>query len=219
MQKLWPALTWEESMSAMLLYVEELQTKIAETYHTGKRPRVLPSALAMGWIWNMIENGKFPGLAPGSFYPVLYRDQVHPNANGAYLVDLTWFSAFYRQSPERQVLPVATDWNPQQSAVLQRLAWDVIKNYPDCGLYEEGKTPAGKPRFSPKPGSISDVTRVTLSSSTRGAWFRYTLDGTTPTRTRGYVYCGVISARPGMTVKAVAYESGMADSAVSEAVY
>ena len=86
-------------------------------------------------------------------------------------------------------------------------------------MYEEGTQPAGKPQFSPAPSAISDVTRVTLSSSTPGAWFRYTLDGTTPTRTRGYVYCGVISVRPGMTVKAVAYESGMKDSQVSEAVY
>ena len=55
---------------------------------------------------------------------------------------------------------------------------------------------------------------VTLSSSTPGAWFRYTLDGTPPTRTNGYIYCGVISFRPGMILKAIAYKSGMADSAV-----
>jgi hypothetical protein len=170
-------------------------------------------------MWDMIENGRFPGLAPGSYYSMLHQDHVHPNDNGKYLVDLTWFSAFYRQSPERQILPVGTVWNPEQNAVLQHLAWDVIKNYPDCGLYEEGTTPVSKARFSPEPGAISDVTRVTLSSATPGAWFRYTLDGTTPTRTRGYIYCGVISVRPGMTVKAVAYKSGMADSEVSKTVY
>jgi hypothetical protein len=60
---------------------------------------------------------------------------------------------------------------------------------------------------------------LTLKSATPGAWFRYTLDGTTPTRTRGYVYCGVISVRPGMTVKAIAYKSGMADSPVVEATF
>jgi len=57
---------------------------------------------------------------------------------------------------------------------------------------------------------------ITLKSSTPGAWFRYTLDGTTPTRTRGYVYCGVISIQPGIRVKAVAYRSGMADSEVTQ---
>ena len=104
-------------------------------------------------------------------------------------------------------------------AIVQRLAWDVIRNYPDCGLYEEGTTPVGKPEFSPGPSAIKNVTPLTLTSMTPGAWFRYTLDGTEPARTRGYVYCGVISVRTGMTVKAIAYKSGMADSPVVTATY
>jgi hypothetical protein len=226
MKKTFPALTWEESMGAMLLYVEELQQHIEKNYHDGKRPRVLPSALAMGWIKNMIDAGKFPGIKPGSFYPLLFNDQVHPadspihgSANGAYLVDMTWYSAFYRESPEGKVLPIETTFTPEQSAIIQKLAWDVIKNYPDCGLYEEGSMPVGKPEFSPAPSASQSVTPVTLSSSTPGAWFRYTLDGTTPTRTRGYVYCGIISLRPGMTVNAIAYKSGMADSEAVSATY
>jgi hypothetical protein len=219
MKKLWPALTWEESMGAMLLYVEELQRKLAEIDKGAKQARVLPSNLAMGWIRHIIERGEFPGAQPGDFYPLLFRDSVHPNASGAYLVNLTWYAAFYRESPEGKVLPVGTDLTPEQAAVMQRLAWNVIRNYPDCGLYEPGTTPAGPPEFSPPPLEIKEVTPVALASSTPGAWFRYTLDGTTPTRTTGYVYCGVISVRPGMTVKAVAYQSGLADSAVVEAVY
>ena len=219
MKQLFPALTWEESMAAMLLYNEELQLKVCETYKEGKRPRVLPSNIAMGWVRNLIDNGKFPGAAPGSFYPLLYSDGVHPNVKGGYLVDLTWYAAFYRESPVGKVLPVGTGLTPEQAALMQRLAWDVVKNYPDCGLYEEGTTPVGKPEFGPMPGAVKAVTPVTLTSTTPGAWFRYTLDGTTPTRTRGYVYCGVVSVRPGMTLKAVAYKSGMADSPVAEARY
>jgi len=63
--------------------------------------------------------------------------------------------------------------------------------------------------------STNDGKKITLSSATPGAWFRDTLDGTTPTRTRGYVYCGVISVQPGIQVKAVAYKSGMKDSEVA----
>jgi hypothetical protein len=219
MAKVVPALTWEESMGAMLLYVEELQHKIAETDKGAKRVRVLPTNLAMGWIRNQIERGEFPGAKPTDFYPLLFRDGVNPNPNGAYLVDLTWYAAFYRESPEGKVLPVGTDLTPEQATAMQQLAWDVIQNYPDCGIFEEGKTPAGAPVFAPTARAIAEVTRVTLSSSTPGAWFRYTLDGTTPTRTNGYVYCGVISVRPGMTLRAIAFKSGMADSAVSDATY
>jgi hypothetical protein len=215
MKTLYPALTWEESMSAMLLYIEELQHKLAEIDHEGKRPRVLPSALAMGWIKNMIDNGKLPGAAPGTFYPLLFRDQVHPNANGGYLVDMTWFAAFYRESPVDRVLPVLTTLTTEQAAVMQRLAWDVVKNYPDCGLYESGTAPVAAPEFASAAAS-TDVMPVTLSSATPGAWFRYTLDGTTPARDRGYVYCGVVSLRPGMTLRAIGYKSGMADSPVAQ---
>jgi len=225
MKTVYPALTWEESMSAMLLYIEELQHTLAtlDQPARGKRARVLPSALAMGWIKNMIDQGQLPGAAPGSFYPLLFRDQVHPNSNGGYLVDLTWYGAFYRESPEGKVLPILTSLTTEQAAVMQRLAWDVIKNYPDCGLYESGTTPAAPPEFTPPPARASaepaDIAPIRLTSATPGAWFRYTLDGTTPTRDRGYVYCGVVSVRPGMTLKAVAYKSGMADSAVAEATY
>jgi len=209
MKKTFPALTWEESMSAMLVYVEELQRRLCASYHEGKRPRVLPAALAMGWIKNMIDHGQFPEAKAGTFYSLLFKDQVHPGVNGAYLVDMTWYSAFYDEAPEGKVLPIETTFTPEQARAVERLAWDVIKNYPDCGLYEEGTTPCGKPEFA------SNGKVITLKSSTPGAWFRYTLDGTTPTRTNGYVYCGVISLREGITLQAVAYKSGMADSIVA----
>lgn len=219
MKQVFPALTWEESASAMLVYLEDLQQKVLETYKEGKRPRILPSVLAVGWVKPLLDQGKIPGLGSKDFDPVMFFDGVHPGPIGSYLIDMTWYAAFYRQSPEGKVLPVHTDLNAAQAAVMQRLAWDVVKNYPDCGLYEEGTSPAGKPQFSPEPGKINTTTRVTLSSSTPGAWFRYTLDGTTPTRTRGYVYCGAISVQPGIKVKAIAYKSGMADSPVSEATW
>jgi hypothetical protein len=217
MTRTFPALTWEESMSAMLLYVEELQHRLAAAHLEGKPAHIIPSALAMGWMKNLIDHGQFPGAKPGTFYSLLFNDQVHPKAatangdcNGGFLVDMTWFSTFYHESSEGKVLPIETTFTPEQTQAIQRLTWDIIKNYPDCGLYEEGTRPCGKPEFA------NDGKTITLKSSTPGAWFRYTLDGTTPTRTRGYVYCGAISVQPGIQPKAVAYKSGMADSNVAE---
>ena len=217
MTRTFPALTWEESMSAMLLYVEDLQHRLAAAHLEGKPAHIIPSALAMGWMKNLIDHGKFPGVKPGSFYSLLFADQVHPKAasgngdcNGAFLVDMTWFATFYRESAEGKVLPIETTFTPEQAQFIEHLDWDIIKNYPDCGLYEDGTQPCGKPEFA------NDGKVITLKSSTPGAWFRYTLDGTTPTRTRGYVYCGAISVQPGIQPKAVAYKSGMADSEVAE---
>ena len=122
---------------------------------------------------------------------------------------LTWYAALYRESPEGKLLPIGTNLTADQARVLQRLAWDVVKNYPDCGLFEKGVLPCGKPEIA------DDGKTITLKSATPGAWFRYTLDGTVPTRTNGYVYCGAIHVQPGIAVKAVAYKSGMADSEVT----
>ena len=219
MAKVFPALTWEESMSAMMLYGEEVRLAVGRVYKDGKPLRIIPTALAMGWIHNQIQRGEFPEVAAADFAPFLFADAVHVNSEGAFLVEATWFAAFYGQSPEEKFLPLQTHLTARQAVAMQRLAWDVVKNDPDCGLYETGTTPCGKPRFSPPPSSLRGVTPVTLDSSTPGAWFRYTLDGTTPTRSRGYIYCGVVSVRPGMTLKAVAYRSGMADSAVAAATY
>jgi hypothetical protein len=219
MKKLYPALTWEESMGAMLLYVEDLQAEVGKSYKGRKPPRVLPAAVAVGLVSDMIERGKFPDAPGGSFYPLLFRDNVHPNENGAFLVDCVWYAAFYRESPEGKVLPVGTTLTPAQARAMQRAAWDVVRSYPGGGLYEEGTTPAAKPELSPAPTAIKNVTQVELSSATPDTLFRYTLDGTTPTPTRGYVYCGIISVRPGMTVKAVAFKSGMAPSPVIEGAY
>lgn len=216
MKQTYPAHSWEESMAAMLLYNEDLQAKVVETYKDGKRPRVLPSCLAMGWIKNMIDHGKLPDAEKDSFYPLLFSDAVHPNVKGGYLVDLTWYAAFYRESPEGKVLPTGTGLTEAQAKVMQKLAWEVVKNYPDCGLYEEGSMPVAVPEFASHDEPATKTQAVTLLSKTSGAWFRYTLDGAVPTRTRGYVYCGVVHVPAGNTLKAIAFKSGMADSAVTE---
>jgi hypothetical protein len=213
--KTFPALTWEESAGAKLLYIEDLQRKVLETYQQEKSPRVLPTVMATGWVKNWLDHGKLPGLGPKDFDRVMFADGVHPGPEGSYLIDMVWYAAFYRESPEGKVLPVSTSLSTAQAAALQRLAWDVAKNYPDCGMYEEGTAPVGKPTFEAAATISEDVKPITLSSATPGAWFRYTLDGTEPTRTRGYVYCGIVSLRPGMTLKAIAYKSGMADSPVA----
>jgi acetyl esterase/lipase len=217
MHPLGPTLSYEESSAALLFYIEELQRKMLETDRGPHRPRILPCALAAGWLKNWLDHGKIPGLSASDFDLVMFSDNVHPDDPGRYLMDLVWFAAFYRQSPLGKVPPVGIELKAVQAEALQRLAWDIVRNYPDCGLYEEGATPCGEPQFASAPAAIKDLARVTLSSATPGAWFRYTLDGTRPTRTRGYVYCGVIHVPPGMTLQAVAYKSGMADSRVATA--
>ena len=221
MKKTFPAATWEESMSAMLLYVEEVQHRLNAQNKDGKPARILPCSLALGWAHNLIDNHQFPGVSPGedSFYHTFFADTVHVNPAGCYLVDAVWYAAFMGESPQGKLQPVATGLTAVQAAVIQRLAWNIVQNYPDCGLYKEGTTPAAAPKFSVPSQPLTKPTPVFLTSPTRGVLYRYTLDGTTPTHTRGYVFCGTITAQLGMTIKAVAFKSGLADSEVTEAVW
>ncbi len=75
------------------------------------------------------------------------------------------------------------------------------------------------PAFSPAGGTYSTAQSVTISSTTSGASIRYTTDGSTPSETAGALYSGPVTVSSTTTLKAIAYESGMADSSVSSATY
>jgi regulation of enolase protein 1 (concanavalin A-like superfamily) len=79
--------------------------------------------------------------------------------------------------------------------------------------------PAAAPTFSPGSGTYSATQSVTISTTTSGASIRYTTDGSTPSETVGTLYSGPLTVSNTTTVKAVAYASGMSDSAVASATY
>jgi unsaturated rhamnogalacturonyl hydrolase len=80
-------------------------------------------------------------------------------------------------------------------------------------------TPVAAPTFNPGGGSYSSAQTVTISTTTSGASIRYTTDGSTPSETAGTIYSGPVSISATTTLKALAYESGFTDSAVTSATY
>jgi unsaturated rhamnogalacturonyl hydrolase len=80
-------------------------------------------------------------------------------------------------------------------------------------------TPVATPTFNPSGGSFSSPQNVTISTTTGGASIRYTTDGSTPSETAGTIYSGPVSISSTTTLKAMAYESGFTDSAVTSATY
>jgi hypothetical protein len=77
------------------------------------------------------------------------------------------------------------------------------------------------PVFTPGGGTYTTAQTVSISSSTSSASIRYTTDGaTTPSETVGTIYSGPlsISSSP-TTLQAIAYKSGMTDSAVTSETY
>ena len=79
-------------------------------------------------------------------------------------------------------------------------------------------TVCATPTPSPAAGTYSAAQSVVLSCATAGASIRYTTDGSTPTAT-STVYTTPIAVNASMTIKAIAVNSGMTDSAVMTAVY
>ncbi|HSY53924.1 MAG TPA: polysaccharide lyase family 7 protein [Opitutaceae bacterium] len=75
------------------------------------------------------------------------------------------------------------------------------------------------PTFSPAAGTYSSAQTVAIASATSGATIRYTTDGSAPTETAGIVYSSAVSVSASTTLKAIAYKSGLTDSAVAAAAY
>jgi hypothetical protein len=86
-------------------------------------------------------------------------------------------------------------------------------------------TQVATPTFSPGAAIYPSVQSVTISSTTGGASFAYTTDGTTPTESGGTVTHGTLYSGTALmigtttTIKAIGFKTGMADSAVSTGVY
>src|SRR6185437_3814326 len=81
-----------------------------------------------------------------------------------------------------------------------------------------GTTAVATPVFSPAAGTYTTPQSVTISDATAGASIFYTLDGTTPTKS-STPYTGPIMIAATTTMKAIAVETGLANSGVASATY
>ena len=75
------------------------------------------------------------------------------------------------------------------------------------------------PAFSLLPGTYNSTQSLSLSSTTSEASIRYTTDGSTPSSTNGTIYTSAISVSSNITLKAIAYKTGMNNSSVISGVY
>ena len=75
-----------------------------------------------------------------------------------------------------------------------------------------------KPVFSPAGGTYEGVVDVGLTTTTPGTTIRYTTDGSDP-NTNSSVYYSPIHVTQATTLKAIAYGSGLQDSAIATASY
>lgn len=81
------------------------------------------------------------------------------------------------------------------------------------------------PTFSLAPGTYNSAQTLTIGSTTPGALIVYTTDGSVPTESggtaaaNGALYFAPIPVNSSVTVQAIAFEQGLADSAVASTSY
>ncbi len=75
------------------------------------------------------------------------------------------------------------------------------------------------PTFNPVSGKVVSGSTISMSTLTSGAGIYYTTDGSIPVYPGNGTAGSTVSVDSAMTVKAIAYKAGMADSGVSSADY
>ncbi len=86
------------------------------------------------------------------------------------------------------------------------------------GQYEIGPAVAA-PQFGVPPGFIGSAVEVAVTTTTAGASIRYTTDGSTPSATAGTLYAAPVRIDRSLTLRAVAYRTGLGTSAVTAGEY
>ncbi|HWZ96086.1 MAG TPA: choice-of-anchor tandem repeat GloVer-containing protein [Opitutaceae bacterium] len=92
----------------------------------------------------------------------------------------------------------------------------LLDSFVNTGVYT---LQAAAPTFTPPAGTYTSAQAVTITSTTSGASIRYTTDGSTPSETAGTLYSGPVTISSTMTLEAIAYEAGFADSPITNGPY
>jgi hypothetical protein len=113
-------------------YFETLLREVRRLTPELKRPvRLVPVGHVMADLHQQMKAGKVPGWT--SIYQ-FYKDGIHLNEPGSYLVACTYFATLFKQSPEG--LPTAPYGRiaPELAQTIQQTAWRVVRAHPDSGV-------------------------------------------------------------------------------------
>lgn len=93
---------------------------------------IIPVGDAVVKLRELIANEKFPGITKQS---ELFTDPIgHGKGHIMALAAYCNYAAIYRVSPEGLPLKIERGVDDEQSAILQRIAWDTVSKYPYAGI-------------------------------------------------------------------------------------
>lgn len=95
--------------------------------------RMIPGPLVMAAVHDAIARGAAPGLSDISD---LFKDDIHVNDAGAYLVALAHYAVIYGRDPRALPARIGKRGQPERalSAWMRDLVWRVVQDYPGAGL-------------------------------------------------------------------------------------
>ena len=97
---------------------------------------VIPGGPILARVTRAIEQGKLPGMKVDD----LFRDHVHVNDRGFYVIALAHYAAIFRDTPLGLPAQTSTVAGPAEAlsennaALVQAIVWDYLKGYPRAGI-------------------------------------------------------------------------------------
>lgn len=125
----------EAKIADLQAAIDEWRTKLEaqvdelNKQHSKTAVFIVPVGDAVVKLRSMVIDGKYPGVAKQS---ELFTDPIgHGGPHIQALASYCNFAAIYRQSPAGHSLTGLTN---EQNAILQRIAWETVSQYPHAGV-------------------------------------------------------------------------------------
>ena len=126
-----PPITWQDGVMNNTKFVESVRERINQNY-AGKPVLIVPAGLGLATLKTEIEAGHVPGL--GDYWTDIAAGTLHLSPKGNYYIALIFYACLFKESPEGKVGLLRSGLSPEQAVVLQRIAWQVARNYPYSGI-------------------------------------------------------------------------------------
>ena len=96
---------------------------------------IVPVGDAIVKLREMVVDGKFPGVTKQSeLFLSGSRGSIHVEKHANLLTAYCNYAAIYQKSPVGLKLEMKEDITDEQHAILQKLAWETVSQYPHAGL-------------------------------------------------------------------------------------
>ena len=111
-------------------YFNQLVAEVRkETSFLKKPPMLVPVGHVMNELHTQMKAGKVPGYT--SIYQ-FYKDGIHLNEAGSYLVGCTYFATLLSQSPVGLPTAAYGTIDPKLAETIQKTVWQVVQTHPDA---------------------------------------------------------------------------------------